>query len=210
MLYKKELGITSIEAKITLKTIHVIIGYVFTINLLVRFILIFKGDNSNRYSAFIPGKGYFSNLKSYLSSIKEGKPQQFIGHNPIGKLAVTFMFFLLLLISVSGLIRAGTDIYFPPFGSVVSQYVVQDGVDASSLKPYDYSGVDKEKMASLKAFKGPIGRLHIYAAFLLMFLIFIHVFKVIHSEVKDNSGLISSMFSGKKYLTQIPQDKETR
>ena len=31
MLYKKELGIVSIEAKISLKEIHVLVGYVFCI-----------------------------------------------------------------------------------------------------------------------------------------------------------------------------------
>ena len=33
MLYKKELGITSLDAKIALKQVHVIIGYVFVVNL---------------------------------------------------------------------------------------------------------------------------------------------------------------------------------
>ena len=43
MLYKNELGITSLEAKIGLKQVHVVIGYVCVVNLLSRFAGAFIG-----------------------------------------------------------------------------------------------------------------------------------------------------------------------
>ncbi len=206
MLYKKDLGITSLEAKIGLKELHVIIGYIFATNLLIRFFFALTGTASARFSAFIPGKGFMQSLKSYLSSLKTGKPQQFTGHNPLAKLAVTTLFTLLIIMAFSGLIRAGTDIYYPPFGSSVASYIAEDGVNPSSLLPYQKEGINKEKMASLKAFKSPIGKIHLYTAYFLIFLILVHIIAVVRAEVKDDDPLISSMFSGKKMMNEKPQD----
>ena len=161
MLYKNELGISSLEAKVGLKELHVIIGYVFVTNLVIRLIFAFIGPASARYSAFIPGKGFISSLKSYHASLKTGKPQQFIGHNPLGKLEITALFTSLIILAVSGLIRAGTDIYYPPFGLAVVSYIAEDGIDPGSLIPYQKEGVNEEKMASLKAFKSPFGKIHL-------------------------------------------------
>jgi len=206
MLYKKQLGITGVEAKIALKTLHVLIGYVFVSNILIRLFFSYSGDKYLSIKAFIPGKDYVADLNRYLQSVKEGKPQQYVGHNPLGRLAITVMYGLFLIIAVSGLIRAGTDIYYPPFGSFVSQYVAQEGGDSSSLIPYSSVGINDAKMTQLKEFKAPIGKIHIYSAFLLIFIVILHVFKVVHSEIKEKSGLISAMFSGAKILTQKPVD----
>ncbi len=207
MLYKKELGITSVDAKIGLKELHAVIGYVFATNLFIRLIFAFMGPASARFSAFLPGKGFMQELGSYRASLKLGKPQQFIGHNPLGKLAVTALFSLLIILAFSGLIRAGTDIYYPPFGSAVASYVAEEGVDPASLIPYQKEGVNSDKMASLKAFKSPFGKLHLYSAYLLMFLIIVHLAAVIRAEVKEGDSLVSSMFSGKKVLNEKPQDE---
>ncbi len=207
MIYKKELGITGNDAKIALKVLHVTIGYVFATNLLIRLVLGFIGPSSARFSYFIPGKNFMQELQSYRASLKAGKPQQFIGHNPLGKLAVTALFLLLIILAVSGLTRAGTDIYYPPFGSMVTSYIAQEGTDPASLIPYDKQGVNKEKMASLKAFKSPIGKIHLYTAYLIMLLIILHISAVIYSEVTEGSGLVSAMFSGKKILSEKPADE---
>ena len=39
-----------------------------------------------------------------------------------------------------------------------------------------------------------------------MFMIVLHVFFVIRTEVKDGGGLISAMFTGKKVLRSKPVD----
>jgi len=207
MLNKKSLGISGLEAKIGLKELHVIIGYIFATNLLIRLFFAFFGPVSARFSAFIPGKGFMQNLQDYRSSLKAGKPQQFIGHNPLGKLAVSALFSLLIIMTISGLIRAGTDIYFPPFGSVIRSYIAQDGVAPEMIKPYQKEGTDAQKIAMLKAFKSPIGSLHLYSAYLLMLLIIIHIAAVIRAEVKENEPLVSSMISGKKLMSNEPPDK---
>ncbi len=207
MLYKKELGITSVEAKISLKALHVVIGYVFAANLIWRFVGLFRGGYYSRWAQVFPGRGYVQKLRQFVASEKAGAPLEYAGHNPKGQLAVLAMFVLLLVMMISGMVRAGTDIYYPPFGGAVSAYVAADGVDASSLVPYDKTGVDAGKMASLKAFKKPFGIIHLYSAYALMLIIFLHILSVVMAEIGAQRGIISAMFSGSKYFKGEPVDK---
>ncbi|MBL4775258.1 MAG: cytochrome b/b6 domain-containing protein [Mariprofundus sp.] len=206
MLYKKSLGITGLEAKIAIKEIHVLIGYVFVINLMIRLVWGFIGNRFARWSSLVPGKDFVATMCAYINSIKAGQPQQFLGHNPLGRLAVIAMFLLLLTQATTGLIRAGTDIYYPPFGSIFAAQVAADGVDPSTIKPYDKTGTDPAQYKELKAFKGVYGDIHIYSAYTLLGLILLHVFAVARAEITEGGGLVSAMFSGKKVLSKEPED----
>jgi len=206
MLFKKELGITSVEAKIGLKTVHVIIGYVFVTNLAIRIFWGFIGNKYARWRTLLPSSGYMDTVRDYRKSIKQGEPLQYAGHNPLGQLAVVVLFLCLITMAVTGLIRAGTDIYYPPFGSIAAEYVAWPGVDPGSLVPYDTSAVDKEKYDALKAFKKPFGTVHIYTSYVLMFLIVMHIGAVIRVEVREGGGIISAMFTGKKLLNNAAAD----
>ena len=206
MLYKKELGISAVEAKIALKEVHVIIGYIFGCNLIIRIIWGFIGTAYSRWSNIIPGKNFPSTLRLYITSIKQENTQQFLGHNPLGRLAVTFIFLLLLTSLVSGLIRAGTDIYYPPFGAMVAEHIAAPGVNADNIKPYDSTGTVKEKVDEVFQVKVIFGKTHLYTAFTLMFMIALHIFIVIRTEIKEGGGLISAMFTGKKVLRKPPVD----
>jgi cytochrome b len=208
MLYKKELGITSLEAKISLKTIHVIIGYVFVLNLLFRIVWGFIGNHYARWTAILPGRGFLQSLGHYRASLSTGTPQQYLGHNPPGRLAIVAMFLLMLVMAVTGLVRAGTDIYYPPFGSAVAEYIAAPGTDPASLIPYNPEGTDPEKAGQLKAFKGPFGDIHIYTAFTLLFVIVIHVVAVIITDSREGGSIISAMFTGTKVLSGKPVDED--
>jgi len=206
MMYKKELGISSIDAKIALKELHIIIGYVFAVNLLVRVIWGFIGNQYARWSYILPGKGFKQEVTDYKAFIKKGEPQQFIGHNPMGRLAITFIVLLLITLAMSGLIRAGTDIYYPPFGSYVIDYIAEPDVNPETIIPYNPTGVNETKAKELKAFKGPYGKIHKYAAYTLMFMILLHIFFVVMTEVREGGGIVSAMFTGKKVLKKKPVD----
>ena len=91
---------------------------------------------------------------------------------------------------------------------MVSSYIAEQGTDPSTLIPYNDQGVNKEKKASLKVFKSPIGKIHLYTAYLLMILIIVHIAAVVLSEITEGGGLISAMFSGKKILYEKPVDEE--
>ena len=206
MLFKSEIGISGTEAGIGLKTLHVLVGYVFAINLLIRIISGFFGEHRTRWSALMPGKNFRKDYSSYNASLASGTPQTFIGHNPKGRLSVMVLMLLMTSMMITGLIRAGTDIYFPPFGSIAASYVAAEGVSSSAIMPYDKTGTDEAKMTELKSFKGPIGDIHVYGAYVLWFLIFLHIFAVTRAEARGDGTLISAMFSGKKLLPREPQD----
>ena len=208
MLFKKELGITGIDAKVGLKEVHVFIGYIFVLNFLWRIIWGFIGNKYSRWSNILPGKGFIGIVRHYIHSAKSGDPDQYIGHNPMGRLAITFIYLLLLTMAVTGLVRAGTDIYYPPFGSLVAEYIAQPGTDPASILPYVDAGTDKDKVASLKAFKSPFGIVHLYSSYVLMFMIVLHIFFVVRTEVKEGGSLVTAMFTGKKILTKKPVDPE--
>ncbi|MCU7960960.1 MAG: cytochrome b/b6 domain-containing protein [gamma proteobacterium symbiont of Bathyaustriella thionipta] len=208
MLFKKELGITSLEARIELKEIHVLIGYVFVINLLIRLAWGFIGQRFARWSQIWPTKAFFAELKAYRGSIKAGKAFHYAGHNPLGRLAINLLYLLLLVMAVSGLVRAGTDIYFPPFGSLAASYVAAEGVSPEQIHPYDKTGTDAQHYAELKEFKGPFGSVHLYTAWILLSIILLHVAAVIRAEVKEDESLVSAMISGRKGLPGKARDMD--
>lgn len=208
MLYKKELGITSPEAKIALKQVHVIIGYVFASNLLIRFLWAFIGNRFARWSALLPGLSGITRARQYLKASRQGHAKPYLGHNPAGRLAVSLLLLLLAVMAITGLVRAGTDIYYPPFGERVQEYIVAEGVEASSIKPYDESQVNPEKYQKMKAFKGPFGDVHLYTAYALMALILLHIIAVVVAEKREGGALVSAMFNGKKYISGAPADEK--
>jgi len=210
MLYKKDLGIVSLDAKIAIKELHVLIGYVFVLNLMIRLVWGFIGNRFSRWRAILPGTGFGNTVSSYIASIKRGEPQQFLGHNPLGRLAVVFLMLLLMSQAVTGLIRAGTDIYYPPFGSIFAAQVAADGVDPATIKPYDKTGTDATKYKALKDFKHIYGEVHYYTFFVLLMMILLHIFVVVRAEITEGGGLVSAMFSGRKTLSKEPEDLDDR
>jgi len=208
MLNKSAMGIQSMEAKIALKQLHVVIGYIFTLNLLWRVVWGFVGNKHARWSAILPGKNFLADLASYLNSVKTGSPQQFIGHNPVGKLSILVMYLVLVTMAGTGLVRAGTDIYYPPFGTIAAEYVAKDDADPAQILPYDKTNVNPEKYKALKAFKKPIGTVHIYLSYFLMFTVLIHIAAVVKAELSGSHGLVSAMLSGKKRIADKPKDDD--
>ena len=82
----------SAGGKISLKSIHVLFGYVMGANLLWRFIWAFYGNRYASWRAILPGgPGYFASLRAYTASFLSSEPQQFVGHNPIARIGVTLL-----------------------------------------------------------------------------------------------------------------------
>ena len=114
-----------------------------------------------------------------------------------------------LIIQVStGLIRAGTDIYYPPFGQQVRQFLADEHVSPESLMPYNPAGVNKDAAQQLKAFKKPIGQIHYWVGFILMGLVALHILVVILYDLRGRGSFISAMFHGRKILSKTPVDEE--
>jgi cytochrome b len=209
ILNDKALGITN-DGKILLKTVHVWIGYAFALNLLWRLIWAFIGRPHARWRSLLPGgRGYIHETARYIRGARGGQPLQYLGHNPLGRLAVSTLLLLLLVMALSGLILAGTDLFYPPLGKWVAGWVAAPGVDPATLVPYAPDMYDKAAYAAMREeFRFPAGRIHYYGFFTLLTLVVIHIVAVVITEVRGGGGLISAMFTGSKVLSEPPADNK--
>ena len=205
----KMFGITG-DAKILLKTIHVYICYVFAINVVWRLVWAFTGNHYARWPQFLPlGKTYLSSLKSYLCSLCSGNRQQYLGHNPAARLIVSLFFLLLSMQAITGLVLASTDLYMPPFGNFIAEWVTEgDPVRLQALKPGDKTQVVESAYKEMRSFRDPFIEIHEFGFYALAILVLLHIIVVIVTEIKEKNGLISAMVTGEKILDDEPQDKD--
>ncbi len=201
----KMFGLTG-DGKVMMKTVHVYVGYVFVLNLSWRLIWGFIGGPYARWGAILPKFG--KQLSDYRGSLKAGKPQAYAGLNPLGRFAVSLLLLALTVQAVTGLVIAGTDIYFPPFGFMITEWVAAAGLDPATLVPGDKSMVDADAYKEMRAFRKPYIQTHVATYYALLGLIFMHVFMVILTEVKYGGSMISAMFTGKKMLKDKPVDMD--
>lgn len=203
----KALGVTN-DGKILLKTVHVYIGYVFALNLLWRLIWAFIGGPHARWRALLPGgRGYLSEMGAYISDFGAGRPRQYLGHNPLGRLAVTVLLLLLLAMGISGMVLAGTDIFYPPLGSWIANWIAAPGVDPATLVPYAPELYDKAQYDAMREFRKPFITVHEYVFYVLLGVALIHIIAVVVTELREGGNLISAMFTGKKVLSEKPADE---
>ena len=209
ILNDKALGVSD-DGKYLLKTVHVYIGYIFVLNLLWRIIWGFIGNKYARWKAILPiGKGYWHTVSEYIAGLKSGNPPQYLGHNPVAKLMVGFLFLLLITQASTGLVLAGTDLYLPPFGHEIAEWVTGSGEEhdkIKNLKPGSKDNVDSVAYAEMRTFRKPFITTHIYTFYILLVSIFLHIAAVVVTEVREKNGLVSAMFTGKKVVSKHPVD----
>jgi cytochrome b len=198
------------EGKVLLKTVHVLTGYVFLTNLVWRLIWAFIGTANARWNSLLPFRTSFtSRLKAYIAGSRAGTTPEYIGHNPLGRLMVTFLLALLIVQGTTGIILAGTDIYFPPFGGTIAEWVTGgDPEKLANLAPGSKDFVDLEKYNEMRAFRKPVITTHLYVFYTLLVAIFIHILAVVVTDIRERSGIISAMFTGRKVLSKPPVDQD--
>lgn len=209
LLNDSALGISN-NGKVLLKTVHVWIGYVFALNLLWRLVWAFVGGVHSRWSAILPvGHGYLRETASYISDVRAGRQRQYLGHNPLGRMAVTLLLLLLLTQATTGLILAGTDLFYPPIGSRIASWVAAPGIDPTTLVPYAPAMYAKDAYAAMRSFREPVVAVHHYGFYALILLGLIHIMAVVATELREGGTLVSAMFTGTKILSTPPADAES-
>lgn len=208
LLNAKALGVTT-DGKILLKTVHVYIGYVFAVNLVWRIVWGFIGSRYARWPAMLPvGAGYRAQLNAFIAGAKAGKPVGFLGHNPIARLMVALLLLLLSIQAMTGLVLAGTDVYMPPFGNTIKEWVAIDQSTVGTVKPYSKEGVDEVAYKEMRAFRKPFITTHYYVFFILLVSIVLHIAAVVVTELRERNGIVSAMFTGKKVFSEKPFDAD--
>ncbi len=205
------LGITP-EGKILLKTIHVYVGYAFVANLIWRIIWGFAGNHYARWKTILPfGKGYLGDLSKYVKNLFSDRPAQYLGHNPLARLMIGVMYLLLFVQGISGLTLAGTDLYLPPLGHEVKEYVAGAGEDHSkivNIKPGSKEGIDEAAYNRMRAVRKPIAETHEILFYLLLLAVILHLIGVAFTEIREKNAIVSAMITGKKYFKSPPVDLE--
>lgn len=201
ILNSKMLGVTT-DGKLLLKTIHVSIGYVFALNLIFRVIIGFIGKSYEKWSKTLP---FSPGFVGDLIELTRGKKRAYKGHNPAGKLMVFLLLTFMSIQVVSGLVIAGTDIYYPPFGKYFAKSVAVDKSNLESIKPYSKVNIDEKAYSEMRDIRKPFITAHVYSFYCLIFLIPLHVIGVLLAERKEQSALVSAMINGYKYL---PKDRK--
>jgi len=208
ILSAKALGVST-DGKILLKTVHVWIGYVFSVNLLWRLVWAFIGGPHARWRAILPGgRGYMTEVSRYIADVRAGRPPQYLGHNPLGRIAVTLLLLLLLTQAITGLVLAGTDLFYPPIGAWIASWVANPGVDPATLVPYAKEMYDETAYEAMRAFRKPFITVHYYGFYVLLVFAVIHILAVVVTELREGGNLVSAMFSGKKVLSGPPADRK--
>jgi Ni/Fe-hydrogenase b-type cytochrome subunit len=197
----------SATGKVTLKDVHVSFGYLMAVNLLWRFVWAFFGNRYARWRAIVPGgPGYLTALRAYSASFLSGEPQQYVGHNPLARIAVALLFLLLLIQVLTGLVLAGTDLYWPPLGHLFAAWVAAPGVDPTLVGPGATELIDKTSYEAMRAFRSPFVEVHEYGFYALAVVIGLHILAVVVTEVHEGGSITSAMFTGRKILSRRPPD----
>jgi cytochrome b len=201
------LGIPDDPGMIALKTVHVYVGYVFILNLSWRFIWLFVGGPFARWGALLPvGARFGARLVQQVRGTLSNDAPFYVGHNPLARIVLTLIVLLMAVQGATGLVLAGTDVYLPPFGGSMREWVAADTHDAALVRPYAPDSVNATAYAEMRAFRSPIVRTHEYTFFVLLALIALHVVAAVVAEVKEGGTIISAMFTGRKISARVPVD----
>lgn len=158
-----------------------------------------------RYSRPVRG-GKGDALRAYTASFLSGEPQQYVGHNPLARIGVALLFLFLLIQVVTGLVIAGTDLFWPPFGHLFAAWVAAPGIDPTLVVPGATDLIDKTSYDSMRVFRRPFVEVHEFGFYALAVLIVVHLIAVVTTEIHEGGSITSAMFTGRKILSRRPPD----
>lgn len=197
----------SAGGKILLKRVHVGLGYLMVANLTWRYAWAFLGNRYARWRAMVPnGSGYWASLGAYAKAFIAGHPQQYVGHNPVARIGIALLLLLLIVQSATGLVLAGTDLFWPPFGRWFADWVAAAGVDPGMVSPLVPTTLDEVAYKAMRAFRSPFATVHVLGFYALAAVIVGHLAGVIVTEIREGGSITSAMFTGQKILKQRPMD----
>jgi cytochrome b len=107
---------------------------------------------------------------------------------------------LLLVIQIAtGLVLAGTDLSWPPFGTWFARWV---GIDPATVSPLAASTIDQAASQAMRAFRRPFATIHSMRSIILSGVILMHVAAVAVTELREGGDITSAMFTGRKILNR--------
>lgn len=184
MIGKEGMEMIGIEKALRapVKRAHAYLGYVFVMTFLLRVFWAFAGNAYARWSDIFPfsrekRQGLAQNIKWYLSGFRS-RPAQAKGHDPLASIFYLALFVVLASQAVTGLVLAGSELKMLPGAAFLT----------------GFSGPDLEELSDA------LGEIHEFGFYFILFFLGAHLFGMVVHEVKEKTGLLSSMVHGKKYF----------
>lgn len=143
-------------------------GYAILVLIVFRILWGFAGSSTSRFSSFLYGPG--TSLR-YAFDFLLGRPRRFLGHNPLGSLAV---FAMLGLVGAQGVLG-------------LFSYDDHDSIDGGPLA----SRISEGLMATLTAW-------HIWLFYILLYTIIAHIAANVLYILWKRENLVTPMITGKK------------
>lgn len=178
----KGLGLEDKAVKEGIEQLHAYIGYFLAAGVSLRVLWGFIGNKYARWSDILPLKkeqwqGIGKDIRWYLGGFR-GAPVRTPGHDPLASLFYIAAFAVLFSQAATGLLLAGLEFDMFP-GSLFTSGLSEHGKEAL------------EEAAE-----------EVHEAGLLFFILFLaaHLGGLVVHELKEKTGLFSSMIHGKKYL----------
>ena len=114
---------------------------------------------------------------------------------------------MLLLVQVStGLILAGTDLFWPPFGGMFAEWVAGAGIEPSTVRPGAQELMDQTAYQAMRDFHAPFVEVHEIMFYVLAAAVVLHLIAVVVTEIYEGGSITSAMFTGRKILDRRPPD----
>lgn len=186
MLGKEGMELIGIERSLRapVKRLHAYVGYLFVFTFTLRVIWGFAGNKYAKWADMMPfskekRQAVAQNVKWYLSGLK-GTPARVYGHDPLASLFYIALFLVLISQVVTGLLLSGLDLKMFP-GSL-------------------FTGGLSE--GASKALEDALGEAHEFGLLFMLFFLAAHLGGLVMHEVKERTGLLSSMIHGAKYFTK--------
>src|SRR5690606_33111230 len=151
ILASDALGIPDDPGMILLKTTHVYVGYVFVLNLAWRLVWAFVGRPFARWRAVLPvGLEFAGRLSEFGRGFIRGRAPFYLGHNPLARIFLSLVLILLVVQAGTGLVLAGTDVYMPPLGGAMREWVAAETHDPALVRPYTPESVNPDAYAEMR------------------------------------------------------------
>jgi len=156
--------------------LHVWIGYAIVALVVFRLVWGLFGPHHSRFASFFPT---VKKLIAHIDAMVHGREQHWIGHNPLGALMVFALIFVLLGLSITGIIALGGVENWGPLAGFVDFIIGND-----------------------------VRLIHYALAYGLVLLIALHIIGVFVTSRLSHTALVKSMITGNKVLppgAKIPQ-----
>lgn len=164
------------------KELHSYLGHVFAVTLFLRIIWGFAGNRYARWPDMLPfgkegRKAIGRNIRWYLSGFRGGAARV-AGHDPLASLFYIALFIVLISQAVTGILLSGADFHTFP-GTIFT-----GGMSEAAVEKLEHS----------------LEEVHEFGLPFILFFLAAHITGLVVHEVKEKTGLLSSMVHGKKYF----------